>query len=362
MNLHSDPLWSAVPYPAVLISAEAAVLSCNGAAENAFSMSVRQMQGRPLAAFVGADSPIMESIGQTRAGVASVVQYNVEVGWAERPARPYTLHAAQVQDGTGTVLLLFHPLGMAEQMDRSLSHRSAARSVTGMAAMLAHEIRNPLAGISGAAQLLSMNLGEEDQELTELIRAETDRIGKLVERVESFGDIRPAARNPVNIHDVIDRAKRAAEAGFARHVRFIESYDPSLPPTLGDPDQLIQVFQNLFKNAAEACPAVGGVIRIRTGYQPGVKLSLPGRRAESLPLLVSIVDNGGGIPESLIRDVFEPFVSSKANGSGLGLSLVSKVLSDHGGVVEVDSQPGRTEFRIRLPLMTGAADAQQEVA
>lgn len=362
MSLHSDAIWSAVPYPALTISSDGEVLSCNGAAENAFSMSYRQMEGTPLSKFVGEDSPIMESIGQTRGGAASVVQYNVELSWGDRPARPFTLHAAQVQDGSGNILLLFHPLGMAEQMDRSLSHRSAARSVTGMAAMLAHEIRNPLAGISGAAQLLSMNLDEEDQELTDLIRGETDRIGKLVERVEAFGDIRPASRNPVNIHDVIDRAKRSAEAGYARHIRFIESYDPSLPPTLGDPDQLIQVFQNLFKNAAEACPAVGGVIRIRTGYQPGVKLSLPGRKAESLPLLVSIVDNGGGIPEALIRDIFEPFVSSKANGSGLGLSLVSKVLSDHGGVVEVDSLPGRTEFRIRLPLMTGAVDAKQEIA
>jgi len=362
MSLHTDPMWSAVPYPAVLISPTDEVLSCNGAAENAFSMSFRQMTGRTLSEFVGEDSPIMESIGQTRAGVASVVQYNVEVGWSDRPARPYTLHAAQVQDRAGNILLLFHPLGMAEQMDRSLSHRSAARSVTGMAAMLAHEIRNPLAGISGAAQLLSMSLSEDEQELTDLIRAETDRIGKLVERVEAFGDLRPTARRAVNIHDVIDRAKRAAEAGFARHVRFIESYDPSLPPTMGDPDQLIQVFQNLFKNAAEACPAVGGVIRIRTGYQPGVKLSLPGRKAESLPLLVSVVDNGSGISESMSRDIFDPFVSTKANGSGLGLSLVSKVLSDHGGVVEVDSQPGRTEFRIRLPLMTGTADAQQEVA
>ena len=131
-------------------------------------------------------------------------------------------------------------------------------------------------------------------------------------------------------------------------------------PVLADPDQLTQVFQNLLKNATEACPAVGGIIRIRSGYQPGVKLALPGRRSESLPLLVSIVDNGSGIPENLIRDIFDPFVSSKANGTGLGLSLVSKVLSDHGGVIEVDSQPGRTEFRIRLPIFTGATPAGVE--
>jgi len=251
-------------------------------------------------------------------------------------------------------------MGLASQMDRSLAHRSAARSVTGMAAMLAHEIRNPLAGISGAAQLLSMSLGDDEQELTGLIREETTRIGKLVERVEAFGDLRPTQRNEVNIHDVLDRAKRAAQAGYARHIRFSESYDPSLPPTLGDADQLLQVFQNLLKNAAEACPQVGGTIKLRTGYQPGVKLSVPGRKAEGLPLLISVIDNGGGIPDTLIRDIFDPFVSSKANGSGLGLSLVSKILSDHGGVVEVDSQPGRTEFRIRLTLATEAQTKQTD--
>ncbi len=355
MTLHSDALWGAVPYPAISLDAEDCITSCNAAAENQFSMSLKQMRGRALSRFVGEDSPILESIAQTRTGATSVVQYNVDIGWGERAAKTYTLHATQVQDGSGAVLVLFHPMGMAAQMDRSLSHRSAARSVTGMAAMLAHEIRNPLAGISGAAQLLSMNLSDDEQELTDLIRAETDRIGKLVERVEQFGDLRPAERREVNIHDVLDRARRSAEAGFARNIRFIEIYDPSLPPTLGDADQLLQVFQNLLKNAAEACPAVGGIIRIRTGYQPGVKLAQPGKRAESLPLLVSIVDNGGGIPETLIRDMFDPFVSSKANGSGLGLSLVSKVMTDHGGVVEVDSQPGRTEFRLRLPLVTADA-------
>jgi two-component system nitrogen regulation sensor histidine kinase GlnL len=253
-----------------------------------------------------------------------------------------------------------HPQGMAEKMDRSLGHRSAARSVTGMAAMLAHEIRNPLAGISGAAQLLEMSLGDGDRELTGLIQAEAARIGKLVDRVEAFGDLRPAHRRPLNIHDVLDRARRAAQAGFAAHVRFSEEFDPSLPPTAGDPDQLLQVFQNLLKNAAEAAPRVGGAIVISTAYRPGVKMVRPGHQSESLPLLVTITDNGPGIPENLIRDIFDPFVSSKVNGSGLGLSLVSKFVSDHGGVVECDSRPGRTRFRVRLPVWRGAEEAEAE--
>ena len=157
----------------------------------------------------------------------------------------------------------------------------------------------------------------------------------------------------MNIHDVLDRARRAAKAGFAAHVRFVEDYDPSLPPTAGDPDQLLQVFQNLMKNAAEAAPRVGGAISIASAYRPGVKMQRPGGRSESLPLVVTVSDNGPGIPESLIRDIFDPFVSSKVNGTGLGLSLVSKLISDHGGVVECDSRPGRTRFRVRLPVWRG---------
>jgi two-component system nitrogen regulation sensor histidine kinase GlnL len=283
----------------------------------------------------------------------SVAQYNVMVGWADQPRQLQNVHAAPLNDGDGEVLLLMHPQGMAEKLDRSLSYRSAARSVTGMAAMLAHEIRNPLAGISGAAQLLEMGLGDADRELTGLIREEAARIGKLVERVEAFGDLRPAQRQALNIHDVLDRARRAAQAGFATHVRFSEDYDPSLPPTAGDPDQLLQVFQNLLKNAAEAAPQVGGTIAIATAFRPGVRMMRPGGRSESLPLLVTVTDNGTGIPENLIRDIFDPFVSSKVNGSGLGLALVSKFISDHGGVVECDSRPGRTRFRVRLPVWHG---------
>jgi two-component system, NtrC family, nitrogen regulation sensor histidine kinase GlnL len=225
--------------------------------------------------------------------------------------------------------------------------------VTGMAAMLAHEIRNPLAGITGAAQLLEMSLSDSERELTGLIQEEAARIGKLVDRVEQFGDLRPAQRQALNIHDVIDRARRSAAAGFAAHARFTEEFDPSLPPTSGDPDQLLQVFQNLLKNAGEAIPKVGGVIGISTAYRPGVRVTSPGGRSESLPLLVTVTDNGPGIPETLIRDIFDPFVSSKANGSGLGLSLVSKFISDHGGAIECDSRPGRTRFQIRLPVWKG---------
>jgi len=249
----------------------------------------------------------------------------------------------------GEVLLLLHPRSIADKMDRSLSHRNAARSVAGMAAMLAHEIRNPLAGISGAAQLLATGLGPEDRELTSVIEDEAKRIGSLVNRVEAFGEMGPTVVEPVNIHDILDRAKRVASVGFASHIRFNEVFDPSIPPTAGSADQLMQVLVNLLKNAAEAMPT-GGVITLKTAFRPGVKLSLPGKRSQGLPIEISVKDNGPGISPTIIDDVFEPFVSSKASGTGLGLSLVSKIIADHGGVVDCKSKPGATEFRLLLPV------------
>ncbi len=350
MDIGFEALWSAIPYPGLIISKDDTIRAANPAAEDFGSTSFRQMRGKPLTKFLGPNSVVVDVINQARRSDVSVTQYNVTVSWQGMPPALQNVHAAPMHEADGEILLLMHPRGMAEKMDRSLSHRSAARSVSGMAAMLAHEIRNPLAGISGAAQLLEMGLGEADRELTGLIQEEAARIGALVDRVEQFGDLRPASRRAINIHDVLDRARRSAQAGFAAHARFHEEFDPSLPPASGDPDQLLQVFQNLLKNAAEAIPRVGGAISIGTAFRPGVKLSRPGGASESLPLLVTITDNGPGIPETLISDIFDPFVSSKENGTGLGLSLVSKIISDHGGTVECESRPGRTRFIVRLPV------------
>ncbi|MEM6422973.1 MAG: ATP-binding protein, partial [Pseudomonadota bacterium] len=272
------------------------------------------------------------------------------------------LHVAPLPtvEASQRYMLVIHPRAIAESMDRSLSHRDAARSITGLAAMLAHEVKNPLAGISGAAQLLEMSVDAQNRELTELIRAESERISKLLARVEAFGAIGPAQSVLVNIHDVIDRAVKSAGAGFAAHVKFIEEYDPSLPPVIGDPDQLIQVFINLLKNAAEATPEVGGLIIIRTAYRTGMKVATPSGRRASLPLTVTVSDNGRGVPETLSDHLFEPFVTSKATGTGLGLAFVSKVVAEHGGVISCESEPGWTRMKLRLPIATSRDIAEAE--
>jgi two-component system nitrogen regulation sensor histidine kinase GlnL len=223
--------------------------------------------------------------------------------------------------------------------------------------MLAHEIKNPLSGIRGAAQLLEQSVGDDDDRtLTRLICEEADRIVKLVDRMEVFADKRPIDREPLNIHVVLDHVKRLAQSGFARHIAFVEDYDPSLPAVLGNRDQLIQVFLNLVKNAAESIgPNAGdGEIQLTTAFRPGVRLSRPGSKSRvSLPLEFCVKDNGPGVPEDLLPHLFDPFVTTKPTGTGLGLALVAKIIGDHGGIIECESQPRRTVFRILMPMFTG---------
>ena len=222
-----------------------------------------------------------------------------------------------------------------------------------MAAVLAHEVKNPLAGIRGAAQLLETNATEEDRELTSLIRDETDRIVALIDSMERFSDPRPLSRQPVNIHLVLDHARRVAQAGYANGARFYERYDPSLPPVLGNRDQLVQVFLNLIKNAVEACGDGPCEIKLSTAFRHGLRIAVPSTNDHvHLPLEVAIHDNGPGISEKVRRHMFDPFVTTKPSGTGLGLSLVAKITGDHSGLIECESEPGHTVFRLRLPIAT----------
>jgi two-component system nitrogen regulation sensor histidine kinase GlnL len=354
-------ILGALPNAVFVVGTGDVIRYVNHAAEQMFESSAMHLDGARLTELLPADSPLFAILQQVRQTGTSVSEDGVTLESQRIGERFVTVRAALLTEGEDTVVVSIHERSIARKIDRQLVHRNAARSVSAMAAMLAHEVKNPLSGIRGAAQLLEQSAAAQDRELTRLIIDETDRICALVDRMEVFSDSRPLQRGPVNIHQVLEHARKVAQNGFARHVRFIETYDPSLPPVLGNRDQLVQVFLNLIKNAAEAVPGSNGEITLSTAYQHGVRLAVPGSdRRIALPLVVCVQDNGDGIPEELRPHLFDPFVTTKVNGTGLGLALVAKIIGDHGGVIEFDSEPRRTVFKVMLPVHGGAAEVEDE--
>lgn len=322
----------------------------NQAAEALFALSAATLTGMRLEELVPPDHPLFAMLDLARAETGIIADHDMSFESPRLTRRNISVTVAPIPDHPDCVVVTLSDGSTVQKLDRQMVFRNAARSVSGMAAILAHEVKNPLSGIRGAAQLLESVVPDQDRELTQLIQDEADRIRALVDRMEIFSD-RPVERGPVNIHQVLGHVRRLAETGFARHARIIETYDPSLPPVWGNRDQLVQVFLNLVKNAAEAIPERGGVIELVTAYQHGVRLALPGgARRVHLPLVVSVRDNGCGIPDAIRSSLFDPFVTGKRSGTGLGLALVAKLVGDHGGLVECDSRPGRTVFRVHLPI------------
>jgi len=351
-------LLAALPNPVIALDGAGIVRFLNPAAEQFFGVSAAALTGSPITENVLPESPIFGLVEAGRRRESSIAEYDVLIAGPRFPARSVTIQGAPAGEAGELVVLSLHERSMADLMDRQLTHRNAARSVTAMAAMLAHEVKNPLSGIRGAAQLLEQDADEAGRELTRLICEETDRIVALVDRMEGFAEHAPIAGAEVNIHEVLDRVRKIAQSGFARHLMLIEEYDPSLPPVPGDRDLLLQVLLNLVKNAAEAVGDTDGEIILRTAYRHGLRLAGPDGARRHLPLMVSVADNGGGIPDDIKPQLFDPFVTTKHNGTGLGLALVAKVIGDHGGVIEFDSEPGRTVFRVFLPVVTSAGVAQ----
>ena len=349
--IEARAILAALPDPVLVVDENSELYYANTAAEEFFDAGSKTLMGLPLSELLPLDSPVFALLDSVRRTGSRVSEYGIGVDTPRLGARMLTVQAAPLGEEHGFVVLTLQGRSIADKIDRQLTHRNAARSVTAMASMLAHEVKNPLSGIRGAAQLLEENATTADRELTRLICEESDRICALVDRMDVFSDRRPLERAPINIHEVLERVRRAAQSGFASNIRFIEEYDPSLPAVHGNRDLLIQTFLNLVKNAAEAAPAQGGEIVMSTSYQHGVRMTVAGSDSRvHLPLVVSVTDNGDGIPEDIQPHLFDPFVSTKHNGTGLGLALVAKVVGDHGGVIEFDSQPRRTSFRVYLPL------------
>ena len=352
----ADTVLNALPHPVLMVAPDGKIVEANVAAESFFEVSMLLLRRHALRDLVPFGSPLLALVEQVRNRGSAVNEYRVDLSTPRNHGeRLVDLNVAPVPERPGHVVVMLQERTIADKMDRQLTHRGAARSVIALASMLAHEIKNPLSGIRGAAQLLEQSAADDDRTLTQLICDEADRIVKLVDRMEVFADERPVEREPVNIHVVLDRVKKLALSGFARHIKFVETYDPSLPEVLAHRDQFIQIFLNLVKNAAEAIgDQPDGQIELTTAFRPGVRLQIPGSKTRvSLPLEFCVRDNGAGVPADILPHLFDPFVTTKPTGTGLGLALVAKIVGDHGGIIECESQPRHTIFRVLMPMFTG---------
>ncbi len=363
-DIDGEVLLSVLPHPLLVISTDRTILFANAAAESFFSMSVATLRRSRIDEIVAFGCPLLALVEHVQSTGTTVNEYGIEVATPRMAhAKLIDIYGGPMPDDPRAMFIMLQQRTMAQMIERQLTHRAAARSVSGMAGVLAHEIKNPLSGIRGAAQLLEPGLSDEDRALAQLICSETDRIRDLVDRMEVFGDERPITKDAVNIHDVLNHVRRISETGFGRGLRYVEDYDPSLPPVLGNRDKLVQVFLNLIKNAAEAIGEKrdNGRIVMQTAFRPGVRLSVPGSDLRvSLPLMIQIEDNGAGIADHLKPHLFDPFVTTKPSGTGLGLALVAKIISDHGGIIECDTEPKRTVFRVLLPMQQRSRTAPQQ--
>lgn len=341
-------LWASLPMPALLVAANDTIADINPAAEGFLNASARKIKGVPVWDVLIADAPLDTALARARKDGSPLFVNDIDVGGCKRKPLQSTLQIAPLAGVEGAMLIMVSPREMHPHVSDGSNVKAAARSAIGMAEMLAHEIKNPLAGITGAAQLLSMNLKAEDIELTDLIVSECRRVVGLLEQVEQFGNPAPPQLGPVNLHDVLDQARRSAELGFGAKMKIVEDYDPSLPMALGDKDKLVQVVSNLLRNASEAAGRAGGTITLHSYFEHSFRLRRADGQGHSLPLQIEVIDDGPGLPDDLRDNLFDPFVSGRENGTGLGLALVSKIMSDHGGWISVTSAPGRTVFRLSL--------------
>ena len=343
-SLNFAQLFNNIPSAILLIDKDYNISFINYSAEVLLGESAKTILNNNLQTFLASDNQLFSLIDQVNKQRHNATQFDITINDFNKRNLIVDVEAG-IYD-VDNIILCFHKRAIAEQIDRSIVYKNI-HSVSGLSSLLAHEIKNPLSGIKGAAQLLYDVVDGEDKDLTSLIIDEVDRIGELVNRVNSISDNNIVKRTSVNIHDVLQRVNKIAKNSFAANCKIIELYDPSLPEIYGDMNSLIQVFLNLVKNAAEAKP--DGQITLQTGYRHGFNIKVSGSNNKlKLPIYVHVKDDGPGIPDSIKNHLFEPFVSSKHRGSGLGLSIVSSIIEEHGGIIEVNSYKN-TIFTVLFP-------------
>lgn len=355
-RLHQDgpslaEQFTALAVATLLIRPDNAIADANVRAETLLNMARSAIIGSDVARTIRiAEAGARFDLWHSNKPIAA---YDIKVHAGRTAEMEVDLMIAPIVDHDGWRVVSLHPQSQA----RKIGHRGSAggaRSAMGAAAILAHEIKNPLSGIRGAAQLLESSHNGRDAALTQLICNEVDRIAALIDRMQDFTTDRTLECSAGNIYPLIDRAAGIAAAGFAKNIKIIKRYDPSLPFASINEDALVQVMINLLKNAAEALEHVEQpCIRVETAFRHGVSVVMGGGKGSAvLPIEIVVIDNGPGVPEHILDHLFNPFITGKRDGQGLGLALVDKLVRDMSGFVQYsrDAEAGESTFRILLPM------------
>ncbi len=339
----SAELLASLPLPCLVLDADNRVEQLNSAAEDLLQRSENALQGQSLDLVLDNSRGILTRVATARRRQARVREAHVEVLVLSQVPRLVSVDLSPMEHGRWLLLLIPEapetPFGCAHDL------KSRSGSLTAMAGMLAHEINNPLAAIRGAAQLMA----DQNPELVDLIVAETDRITRLLDTLEIFSSPEDLVLEPVNVHAVLAETCRLARHSFGQHVRFVEDYDPSLPPAHANAAIMHRIFLNLIKNACEACVHGQAQVRLRTRYEVAERRRIHGDAAKThLPLVISLIDNGPGIAPEMQPRIFNAFISSKDQGRGLGLAYVAEALAALDAAIDLRTVPGRTEFQLRF--------------
>ena len=359
-DVTESQIFAALPNPVFVLDRENRFIYLNQAAEIFFQSSRMMLLGTPLISIMPADSNFMSMVSRARAQSISVGDQGVELAGPKIGLKLINVQITPFGDREPRLLITIQERALAERLRGQSLFRGAARSIAAMAALLAHEVKNPLAGIKGAAQLLEADLDVEGQSLTRMIVEESDRVAALLDRMEGFAGGANLVLAPVNIHEILDHCLNVAQASCGAHMKIKRSYDPSLPLVNGHRDLLIQAFINIIKNAYEA-NELNSEITIKTSYSQGRRLTFAAVNGGSYaPVQVEVIDNGRGISGELRDHIFDPFVSGRSGGSGLGLTMVASVIADHGAMIDVESVPGQTVFRMNFPVAPEFEQAKEE--
>ena len=374
-DLTEAQIFAILPNPVFVLDRDDRFIYLNQAAEIFFQSSQMMLLGTSLASLIAADSNFLSMVSRARAQATSVGDQGVEFAGPKIGLKLINVQITPFGDAEPRLLVCIQERALAERLRGQSLFRGAARSIAAMAALLAHEVKNPLAGIKGAAQLLEADLVDANadvkgsangdvngQSLTRMIVEESDRVAALLDRMEGFAGGANLVLAPVNIHEILDHCLNLAQASYGAHTTIRRSYDPSLPLVNGHRDLLIQAFINIIKNASEATDSNGEIV-IKTSYSQGRRLTFAAVDGGSYaPVQVEVIDNGAGISEELRDHIFDPFVSGRYGGSGLGLTMVASVIADHGAMIDVESVPGQTVFRMNFPVAPDFRDGAGEVS